>query len=892
MMSIYVNVASAAPPWDPDTPQVNIGGATLFESFFQGPGSTNDYIDVNDDGLYGYNAGGPPYVDQLAKDWTNFNSAPPSTHWIVNYRGIGSGGGLGELLTFQAVQVATNQTWFPIDTWNSQGGSIKGGRNYGILPVSVTSGLGLTNRTAYSDEGSTLWSGPYANTSGIGVKPQGIDIGVMDVPTKWFVKAGSDNQAAWSRKPTAGGYGRYAVKSWDTGYKNTLQSLSITLTENPDGSGGSETVTLNTNTGSPDTKTVFDTEIAYVPMEVVCNRGVNKHEWTTSELQHLFLTGRTKEGENLVAATRYSGSGTRNGSMNSIGIDPSWARGDNLGSKIKDSNVAMLGEDHQASNLGSSGIMRLVVSYNRLAVGYNGLENSVTNIEAGKALFEHCSVKKDIAGGTAYVFPTIDTVLDNADVNSGWQIGGNETFATRGDPEGTAHNPTQGAPSLGGNGNPQMDNAQAALYIRNILESIAAFEGAPGAEESYFMPGELLATKFFLTAALDALPGATDGTNWTANGNLNQTLQDFTRANHMLAVSPPHAWDAKGNWVPLRASGTYDDGGTQDYKVKTWNGSSYDDHTVAGKSQINTRNLVQGDFNNDGARNSTDIAKMMECINSGNILEWAADQTGGGNLATLVMPHIIGDFNADGNFNAADVRYFADGLAVGSNLDRNGAFLAVDNATTGGNFFGTTLANGTYAAGYSRADLAGSDPTAVLLGATPGAAPNGADGMIDGYDISYLQRVLNGWLGADALGITDTTDDGTAGWDWDNLNEAVFTDLSCDLNGDRIISQADVDLLVNGILDTEYGDINLDRVIDGADLSLLAGNWDSTDAWWGTGDLNGDGLVDGADLSLLAGNWDFAGAPGQAPEPTTILLLSVGGFAALARRRRRQGRRA
>ncbi len=540
VMSIYVNVAAADdPPWDPTTQQVNIGGATLFESFFQGPGSTNDYIDVNDNGLYGYNAGVPPYVDQLAKDWTNFNSAPPSTHWIVNYRGIGSGGGLGELLTFQAVQVATNQTWFPIGTWNSQGGSTKGGRNYGILPVTVTAGLGLTNRTAYSDEGSTLWGGPYANTSGIPVNSQGIDIGVMDVPTKWFVKAGSDNQAAWSRKPTAGGYGRYAVKSWDTGYKNTLKSLSITLTENPDGSGGSETVTLNTNTA---------------------------------------------------------------------------------------------------------------------------------------------------------------------------------------------------------------------------------------------------------------------------------------------------------------------------------------------------------------ARNSTDIAKMMECINSGDILQWAADQTGGGNIGTVVMPHIIGDFNADGNFDAADVRYFADGLAVGSNLNRTAAFEAVDNATgSGGNFFGTILGDGihaTYNAGDSRADLAGSDPAAVLLGATPGAATNGADGVINGYDISYLQRVLNGWLGAKDLGITDTTADGTAGWDWDNLNEAVFTDLSCDLDGNRIVNQADVDLLVGTILETNHGDANLDTSVDVADLGILAGSYGTMTGLvcWGQGDFSGDGNVDVADLGILAGN--YGTGEGTVPEPMTVTLLVLGLAGIVARRRR------
>jgi hypothetical protein len=47
------------------------------------------------------------------------------------------------------------------------------------------------------------------------------------------------------------------------------------------------------------------------------------------------------------------------------------------------------------------------------------------------------------------------------------------------------------------------------------------------------------------------------------------------------------------------------------------------------------------------------------------------------------------------------------------------------------------------------------------------------------------------------------------------------------------------------------GDINLDRIVSGADLGLLLGNW----SFSGTGDLNGDGTVTGADLGLLLGAW-------------------------------------
>ncbi|MBL9140359.1 MAG: VCBS repeat-containing protein [Phycisphaerae bacterium] len=48
-----------------------------------------------------------------------------------------------------------------------------------------------------------------------------------------------------------------------------------------------------------------------------------------------------------------------------------------------------------------------------------------------------------------------------------------------------------------------------------------------------------------------------------------------------------------------------------------------------------------------------------------------------------------------------------------------------------------------------------------------------------------------------------------------------------------------------------YGDLNGDGVVSGADLGLLLGNWGNP----GTGDLNGDGTVDGADLGGLLSAW-------------------------------------
>jgi hypothetical protein len=47
------------------------------------------------------------------------------------------------------------------------------------------------------------------------------------------------------------------------------------------------------------------------------------------------------------------------------------------------------------------------------------------------------------------------------------------------------------------------------------------------------------------------------------------------------------------------------------------------------------------------------------------------------------------------------------------------------------------------------------------------------------------------------------------------------------------------------------GDLNGDGIVTGADLGILLGQWGGA----GSGDLNGDGIVNGADLGMLLGAW-------------------------------------
>jgi hypothetical protein len=736
---------------------VTISGATLFRDFFTAADSTARFsTDIDCDATPGSN---------LAPIWSGLGG---TYWWVVQYRGIGSGNGLAEFVAYQC---------------------------NGDIPNTVPSEGGWINRIPYGAPGGCDDNGmdPSCCDSGTPSCPPSVDIAVLDVPTAWFTVVGDEVDASPDRAPGEPGYGLNPHISCG-GKSNHLKSFGCLTPAD-----------------------VVDTQIAWVPISIITNHGTGYENLDITALRHLFLTGRLPNGENLVAVTRDSGSGTRNGAMSSMCLDPSWGMGENRDDKTNTSEFTKLGPAHVRSNLGGSSRMEEVVQNVRLAVGYTGLcGSSRSAVDVSGQKYELMGVVYDDRGGTLAVRPNTQAIyfneMDSA-FDYGWQIGGPETMATNGDP------------MIPGD----MENEAAADYIRNIIESIAAYS-PPGYRPD---PADFMATEYQLTAAVGWVPG-NPPCNFIPNPALNEQLRAWSALNDTCAdiVFDYGAYSMTGltpvrsqnpDWSGIEtpscdcdypANGLYSDGltGGELGYLNRHNGEYY---PIYG-DVLNLRNRIAGDWDGDGDRDVDDIDEMM----------WAIDDTTGyvtanSTVGDPVTPEIIGDYDGNGNFDCRDIRYFADGLAlVSGNLCRADGFRLVDEAwfaRTGTlNYFGTTLVTGVeYEAGDSRADVAGRTPCR-------GAEPRGYDCVVDCADINYI---------------------------CENIGAVPF-DYSCDMDCDLAITVSDVQVVVKDILEALDGDANLDGVVDADDWCIVTSNLGRGGCWC-DGDFNFDGIVNGSDLAMV-----------------------------------------
>ncbi len=777
---------------------INLSGATLQQSFFSAPASTNDFVDANNNGI------STPTIEQLAAAASS-NSVLPSTQWIVQCRFVGSLNGVRELLQFGRTYATLAGD---ISVANASDGAIVNRANY-IASGAAGSTTGIAKVTnPGAAPFASLTDGSFRATTGAGGIL--IDGAPIDVALRWTLKvAGTSDPVA---APTAAGYGTNARVATDAAGNNTsLDNLLVDL-------GTANIGALANPPVAADANTLFDNTTAQATLAFITNYGTGLRQATAAELRTLFATGRTLNGENLIAVTRDVGSGSRNAAMNGICLDPSFGVGENIGPLANAGSQDQLGANFRPGNKGGSGRMEGTVQNHRLAIGYVGAERGVAASQnwLTNGRMDVLAVKND--GGTQFLRPTASNVVNNSTADS-YRIAGVGGVITFGDPRAEP----VGYPGFGdNNGNPRMRNISAAAYLNNITRSVAAFRN-PLPPSTDFSPGEFLVANLILFNAVDALPNSNNHCVYTAQ-TADAFLKSYVLANSNLANALYANFNVNNNgFTPNRTTGVvYSDGVANGATYLTVNNTpvaiNSNMNPTSALAAVGLRNKIAGDFNNDGVRDVRDAAAMVTAF-----VNRASLAVSDSNL----VPEIIGDFNGDGNFDRADIRWFCDGLALdnnnGNKLNRMMGYMAVDTAF-GGNFFGTTIATGKpYAAGDSAGDVAG--PAGKW---TRGFAPIGQDGVVDALDINYVRANF-----------------GT----WSNLANAVNMDLSADMNGDLVVNSADVTKLVTVILGTTYGDRNLDGVVNAADLAgvVLGGTG------WASGDMNGDGVIDAADVNYIKG---------------------------------------
>jgi hypothetical protein len=830
---------------------VNLSGATLLENFLKVPAATNDYLDCDGDGIAGILGTG---VDQLCPSQST--SFGPDDFWVVTYRVAGSVAGYQELVNYgqaAAGNCASPSSWPGLFVTGANGlvnppNVVFGNQSAGPIQLTGASkqyynGLLLYDTTVVPNVFAPIYR--PENPAGlpvaanlatlravVGAPSNGgyrVDLAPVDVPSTWAVRGGGTSAAAApNRLPGQPGYGRNPriatnAQGQPSNYNYLLADLGI----------------RNLNTSSPDCNTIFDSPLFFAPIAPITSFGTGIQQLDQTEVNFFFSTGRLKSGMNLVAVTREIGSGTRNGFNNTGGIDPSWGVGDNIGGQdgqiATTGNTNILGNEFAPSNKVGNGDVETTVRNHRLAIGYVGAERLTT---ARARQYDFVAVRCSLAGGTAYARPTLDNLLNNRPgIDPGlYSIGGPSILASIGDPR--AGGVVGGEPN---NTNPRVANPQAAAFVNNITRSIEDFVSVPQNVNNVGMPGELAATLFIPSSARRyrnsvANPAQLE-VNPAYNPSLAAVLPQYSVLNNP-PINAPFGSQSLDGQTPFRKNGPgiiYSDG--------VANGATY--LTVAGVQvqynvDLTKRNRIAGDFNGDGVRDINDALEMLKAFRMRNGGPTWVPPNGTGSIAGApgsdAIIEVLGDFNGDGNFDAADIRYWADGLAIDpatGKLNRRKGFEAIDNTwqtlTGNNNFFGTSLAGGAaYQTGWSRFDVSG--PGANH---TRGAMPVGQDGVINSFDVQYVrdQFINNPFVTGDA--------------NWDDPAEAVGFDLSADMTGDLIVNQDDVNQILSAIC---YPDCNGDGILGLADFGCFQTKFALGDPY---ADCNGDGILGLADFGCF-----------------------------------------
>ncbi len=813
------------------------------------------------------------------------------------------------------------------------------------------------NQAAGGSRSAPFALSPFADgfTTGRGVsvaQMNRVQMAISDVAApQGFSKAGTSSYTA---TPGTGGYGKgnSALGSATTALPaNTLLTTQKRFALQDESAANLDAGTFGSGAwNNAGVNNLESKKVAISATLFVANPGTGLERLNRSDAQFMQATGRLGNGADFNVATRDVGSGTRNVASLNVGLDTTFAVGENDDGNSNGSggfvtNQTTIGSDIRFSNKLSGGShLRPTVQNSRMGFGHLGIsdyKNAGGAADDGSRPLRALDYNNALTDGSGTFYgPNARNIIEG-----NYALFQNQSYVTV---KANDANYATANPNILG------DVGGTVLSFRNYVLGQAA--STPNISGS---PAEGLLASSFILPAMMIKQKSVDGGVLTNNPDFDAKLA-YAGASNTGTINAPAPDSLLGSTLadafkPLAATPA---GVTKGSALSRY-GNDTNNSIV-----ITDNNYLFGDFNNDGKRDFQDLknARLSQQAlaaaslggvawnqNSGSgiivtnatavpgtptALSSMLGQNGSTNAPTITGATkgdliVKGDFDADGDFDGKDLYYLARGTSLAdAGLTLTGASdpdTAQLTSTTASNVADRYRAGKLYknaALDYMQAnttDQQKDDARVVPTLTGRGNAFNKFDVNRDGVVNKSDALIVHEFIGSNYTNLQNQLDaviklDGTP------LNEAAHTSLQ----GRKSISLVDVELTDDGLIDFNNdflligmtggnnggsvllpADANLDDFVDVGDFAIWAQNVGSPEQAFdklSRGDFNGDHFIDVADFGIWA---QYVGtafnaatlAPyvGEAraqelvalvPEPASLASLAIAGLMTLRRRRR------
>jgi hypothetical protein len=564
--------------------------------------------------------------------------------------------------------------------WHEQG-SVEGilelasdqvGTIAGLPDRSPSSGNPVwVNRNRFTAPGSAngFTIGSFGGPNG----QNAVQMAISDVNARQgFSKTGTGTFLAI---PTTAGYGKgngllNATTTAGTGEVGARQQLQPETVLNMN--AGSFGVGPWNNAGADNTD---NKQVAVTASLFVANPGTGLTRINRSDGQWLMTTGRLANGADFNVSERDVNSGTRNTHAVNIGLDPSWAVGENDGGDNSSGAQSNVGPAIKFSGKTAGGAVRTTVQNARMAIGPLGMSDAIGSVKGPTASVTplRALMYADNAtdSGANFVRATTASITDGTYVI--WQ---NETYVTIKAPLAKFAGDTaqQWAARTDAETGIKGDNTgnDVADVRGNILGSVFNF---PASNSVANPADQLLATSFILPQMMQVTKPLDGVGNTSPNPNYNATLR-----NALLGSSYAANFDTADP-----ASITKGAAGAKYNGASTTSFSSGDipitDNGAGGG------NWLFGNFSQNGKRDYASAVIAAQDAQAKLFASGAGVDANGGTLNAVKVPGlasplasmtgsdgttgatkgdliVLGDYNADGKFDGKDLYSLARGAAL------------------------------------------------------------------------------------------------------------------------------------------------------------------------------------------------------------------------------------